>query len=181
MGNSIPIRLTALLVLVALPAVGAVNTRAALAEDAPTIAKDSIRVKFQTGQVRGGFEKPGWVPALEYRVNGPIASGSTLSAEFTLPGKSPWVTFDCPAEETAEGSSMKVECGGESVSNDKAVEYTGVAGFTIKLRNPLAGTNATLFTGKAKVSKTPTPRGGGANYHATASEYYVEDDWRIPI
>src|ERR1700719_4578402 len=92
--------LTALLVPLALPAVWAVPASAAPADDVPTIAKDSIRVRFQTGRVRGGFEKPGWVPALEYRVNGPVASGSTLSAEFTLPGKSPWVSFDCPVEET---------------------------------------------------------------------------------
>jgi hypothetical protein len=181
MGRSIPVRLTALLVPVALSAVWAVHTRAAPPDAAPTIAKDSIRITFQTGRVRGGFEKPGWVPALAFRVNGPIASGSTLSAEFTLPGKSPWVTFDCPTEETAADASLKVEGGGESVSNEKAVEYTGVMNFAIKLRNPLSGTNVTLFTGKAKVSKTPTPRGAGANYHATSSEYYVEDDWRLPI
>lgn len=181
MEKRIRARLTALLVPLALPLVWAVPASAAPADEVPTIAKDSIRVRFQTGRVRGGFEKPGWVPALEYRVNGPVASGSTLSAEFTLPGKSPWVSFDCPMEETAAGSSLKLECGGESVSNEKAAEYTGVASFTIKLRNSLAGTNATLFTGKAKVSKTPAPSGGGANYHATASEYYVDDDWRIPI
>lgn len=181
MGTRIPIRLTALLVPVALSAVWAVHPPAALAEAAPTIAKDSIRITFQNGRVRGGFEKPGWVPALAFRVNGPIASGSTLSAEFTLPGKSPWVTFDCPTQETAADASLHVEGGGESVSNEMAVEYTGVMNFAVKLRSPLAGTNMTLFTGKAKVSKTPTPRGAGANYHATASEYYVEDDWQIPI
>ena len=77
MGKTIPIRvLTALLVPVALPALWAFQTRAALADSAPTIAKDSIRITFQTGRVRGGFEKPGWVPALAFRVNGPIASGS---------------------------------------------------------------------------------------------------------
>src|SRR5207248_11781227 len=154
MRRTIPIRLTALLVPSALSAVWAVSTPAAPAADAPTIAKDSIHLTFQSGRVRGGFEKPGWVPALACRVNGPIASGSTLSAEFTLPGKSPWVTFDCPTEETAADASLDVEGGGESVSNDKAVEYTGVMNFAIKLRNPLAGTNVTLFTGKAKVSKT---------------------------
>jgi len=181
MSKSVLIRLTALLVQVALSAAWAIQLRPALADAAPTIAKDSIRITFQTGRVRGGFEKPGWVPALACRLNGPIASGSKLTAEFTLPGKTPWVTFDCPLEETAANASLDVEGGGESVSNDKAVEYTGVMNFAIKLSNPLAGTNVTLFTGKAKVSKTPTPHGAGANYHATASEYYVDDDWRIPI
>ncbi len=178
MTKSIPIPVIALLVPVA---VWAVHARAVPTEDAPTIAKDSIRITFHTGNVTGGYEKPGWVPGLAFRVNGPIASGSTISAEFTLPGKGPWVKFDMPAEETAADSSLGVEGGADSVSNSKAVEHTGVVNFAIKLRNPLAGTNVTLFTGKAKVAKTPTPKGGGANYHATSSEYYVEDDWRIPI
>src|ERR1041385_3612167 len=48
-------------------------------EDQPTIAKDSIVVTTERGRDVGGYEKRGWVPAIEYRVNGPIASGSKLS------------------------------------------------------------------------------------------------------
>ncbi len=162
-------------------ALGAVHSHGARAEDAPTIAKDSIRITFTTGRVIGAYEKPGWVPAIAFRVNGPIASGSTLSVEFGLPDKSNWVTFDCPTEETAADASLDVEGGADAVSNKKAVEYTGALNFAIKLRNPLAGTSETLFKGEAKVLKTPTPSGAGAHYHATASEYYVQDDWRIPI
>lgn len=160
---------------------GAVHTRDVPKEGAPTIAKDSIRITFTTGSVTGGYEKPGWVPAIAFRVNGPIASGSTLSAEFSLPDKGTWVKFDCPTEETEADAALDVEGGADAVSNAKAVEYTGPVSFAIKLRNPLEGTNVTLFTGKAQVLKTPTPSGAGAHYHATASEYYVQDDWRIPI
>jgi hypothetical protein len=163
-----------------LPAMIAAFANAARADDEPTIAKDSIRITFETGRT-GAYEKPGWVPAIEYRVNGPIASGSTLSVEFTLPGKSPWVSFDCRTGETEKGRWWKAQCGGESVSNDKAVVYTGPVGFTIRLHNELSGTNLTLFTGKAKVGKTPPPAGSGANYHYTSSEFYTDDDWRIPI
>ncbi len=171
----------AVLLPLALPALLVAFGNAAAADDEPTIAKDSIRITFQTGEVRGGFEKPGWVPAIEYRVNGPIASGSRLSVEFTLPGKSPWVSFDCRVEETTKGRWWKTQCGGDAVSNDKAVVYTGPVGFTIRLRNELSGTNLTLFTGKAKVEKNPPPPRTGPNYHWTASEFYADDDWRIPI
>jgi hypothetical protein len=75
MGRSVAFRMTAVLVLMALPAVWAVPMRAAPADDQPTIAKDSIRITFQTGRVMGGFEKPGWVPALAFRVNGPMRAG----------------------------------------------------------------------------------------------------------
>jgi hypothetical protein len=150
------------------------------ADDEPTIAKDSIRITFETGST-GAYEKPGWVPAIEFRVNGPISSGSQLSVEFSLPGKNPWVSFECRTGETEKGRWWKTECGGESISNDKAVVYTGPVGFTIRLRNELSGTNLTLFTGKARVEKTPPPPHSGANYHWTASEFYANDDWRIPI
>lgn len=156
------------------------GTAAAADDDVPTIDKESIRIRFQAGK-ETAFEKPGWVPAIEYRVNGPIASGSQLSVEFSLPGKNPWVTFDCQTGAIEKGHTWKTTCGGEDISNDKAVVYTGPVGFTIRLRNELSGTNLTLFTGKAKVGKNPPPAHSGPNYHWTASEFYVDDDWRIPI
>jgi hypothetical protein len=158
----------------------AAGVSSAADDDQPTIAKDSIRITFETGRT-GAYEKPGWVPAIEFRVNGPIASGSTVSVEFTLPGKNPWVSFQCRVAETEKGRWWKTECGGEGVSNDKAVVYTGPVGFTIKLHNELSGTNLTLFSGKAKVAKNPLPPHAGANYQWTASEFYTNDDWRIPI
>ena len=181
MRNRIQCRVTVLLSSIVFLVLLAVPRNAAAADDEPTIAKDSIHIMFQNGSVRGGFEKPGWVPAIEYRVNGPIASGSTLSVEFTLPGKSPWVSFDCRTGETKKGAWWRAECGGESVSNEKAVDYTGLVSFTIRLRNPLSGTNLTLFSGKAKVAKTPPPPKSGPHYQVTSSEFYVNDDWRIPI
>jgi len=173
-------RVIALSLPVAVSALLAVFGNSAAAADEPTIAKDSIRIGFQIGNVKGPYEKPGWVPSIEYRVNGPIATGSHLSVEFTLPGKNPWVSFDCRAGETEAGHSWKAQCGGETISNEKAVDYTGVVGFTIRLRNELSGTNLTLFTGKAKVGKTP-PRNPGPKYQVTASEFFADDDWRIPI
>src|ERR1051325_11660948 len=50
-------------------------------DDQPTIAKDSIVLTTQKGREEGGHEKRGWVPEIEYSVNGPIASGSKLSVE----------------------------------------------------------------------------------------------------
>ncbi|HET7840448.1 MAG TPA: hypothetical protein VFM21_02520 [Terriglobia bacterium] len=169
-----------LLLGLALFVTAALGANAAADDDQPTIAKDSIRITFQTGR-SGAYEKPGWVPAIEFRVNGPIASGSTLSVAFTLPSKGPWVSFDCRAGETEKGHWWNAECGGESIPNDKAVVYTGPVSFSIRMHNELAGTDVTLFTGKAKVGKTPPPPGSGANYQYTSSEFYTEDDWRIPI
>jgi hypothetical protein len=149
-------------------------------DDQPTIAKDSIRFGF-TGGRSAAFEKPGWVPSIDFRINGPIASGTNVTVEFSLPGKSSWVKFNCQFPETEKGHWWHTECGGDDLPNEKAVTYTGPVGFTIKASNELTSTNLTLFTGKVKVGKNPPPPHSGANYQVTASEFFADDDWKIPI
>ena len=150
-----------------LPALLAGAGRAA-ADDEPTIAKDSIRVTAHDDNKDPGA----WRPGIFFRVNGPITSGSQLSVEFSLPTKPKWVEFDCDTGEIKKGEWWKVECRADV---DKAVSFIGTVGFTIRLRNELHGTNATLFTGKAKVVRIPRYAGSKSFY------YYVNDDWTIPI
>src|SRR5438046_10054797 len=84
----------------------------AAAQDQPTIAKDSVQVTaFTLSSYKGDFKTFSWVPRLNLRVNGPIASGSQLYAEFSA-GAGPWVKFDCNTQETQKGYWWKTECGG---------------------------------------------------------------------
>ena len=144
-------------------------------EDQPTIAKDSIVLTTQKGREVGGYEKRGWVPEIEYSVNGPIASGSKLSVEFMLAGK-PWVSFDCETNETESGHSWHVRCGGDDIPAGKQVAYAGPVTFAIRLRNELQGTNTTLFNGTAKVVLIPS-----SDPKIDNREWYVDEDWRIPF
>ena len=148
-------------------------------DDQPTIAKDAIKIEFTTGR-SGAYEKPGWVPMIDFRINGPIASGTNVTVEFSLPGKNPWVSFNCNFPETEKGHWWHTECGGTDISNDKAVTYAGPVGLTIKASNELMGTKLTLFNGEVKVGKNPPPPHSG-NYQYSASEFYADDDWKIPI
>ena len=145
--------------------------------DLSTIAKDSVVLITQHGRDVAGFAKPGWVPVIEYRVNGPIESGSQLSVEFTVAGK-PWVSFDCQTEQTEKGHWWHVRCGGDSIPGGKQVTYAGPVAFAIRLRNELQGTNSTLFNGKAKVVMVPGYKGATK---MDDMEWYVDEDWRIPI
>ena len=90
----------------------------------------------------------------------------------------------CPdtAIEVKNGSWWKMECGAltynrsAGVRDEKSVTYTGVVDFSIHVHNELQGTDEVLFAGKMNVGKyQPKPQ--------TPSwiEYYVNDDWRIPI
>jgi hypothetical protein len=152
----------------------------AASEDEPTIAKDSIQITAFTFDVyKKNYDVWSWVPTMEYRVNGPIASGSQLYVEFSLPGTGPWVKFDCKTEETKKGYWWKVQCGGRDIPEDKGSTYTGPVNFAIKMRNELAGTDSTLFTGRMKVAKAHSNESGPKVVNHFV--YFIDHDWNLPI
>jgi len=151
------------------------------AQDQPTIQKDSVQVTaFTLSSYKKDFKVFSWVPTLNMRLNGPIASGSQIYAEFTAPGGIAW-KFDCKTEETGAGHWWQIEdCGGRNaLGEDKGVTYTGPVNFTIKMRNELAGGEATLFTGKFKVAKVHSNETGPD--YVNHFVYYVDQDWNLPI
>ncbi|MCA1591732.1 MAG: hypothetical protein LC754_03580 [Acidobacteria bacterium] len=152
----------------------------AASQDQPTIVKDSIQLTaFTNNSYRGNYDAWSWVPKIEFRVNGPIASGSQLYVEYTVPGGAP-VKFDCATEETQKGRWWKTECGGRDIPEAKSTTYTGPVNFAIKMRNELAGgADATLFTGKAKVGKVHSNEAGPKAVNKWV--YYVDHDWNLPI
>src|SRR6266849_1639287 len=92
------------LLLVALIALTRSTNSSAANDDQATIVRDSVQVTaFTLSSYKGDFKTFSWVPRLRLRVNGPIASGSQLYAEFTVPGIGPWVKFACKTEETQAG------------------------------------------------------------------------------
>lgn len=152
------------------------------AQDQATIAKDSVQVEaFTLNSYKGDFKTWSWVPQTKFRVNGPIPSGSQLYVEFTAPGIGPWVKYDCKTQETEKGYWWQPECGGrDSIPEDKGITYTGPVSFTIKMRNELSGgPDQTLFTGKAKVAKVHSGE-AGPNF-VNHFDYYVDQDWNLPI
>src|SRR2546423_3403439 len=153
----------------------------AAAQDVPTIQKDSVQVTaFTLSSYKKDFKVFSWVPKLNLRVNGPIASGSQIYAEFAAPGGVAW-KFDCKTEEIAAGRWWQIEdCGGrDALGEDRGVTYTGPGNFTIKMRNGLAGGDATLFTGKFKVAKVHSNETGPD--YINHFVYYVDQDWNLPI
>ncbi|MDT7778062.1 MAG: hypothetical protein QOC99_574 [Acidobacteriota bacterium] len=160
------------------------GTSTAASQDQPTIAKDSVQVTaFTDNFYQKNYDIWSWLPSLEFRVNGPIGSGSQLYAEFTLPGKAgTWVKFDCRTDETQAGDTMHTTCGGRDIpgGDDKSSTYTGPVSFAIKMRNELAGTDTTLFTGKLKVAKAHSNEAQTPKF-VNHFVYYVEQDWNLPI
>ncbi len=159
---------------------GFTTSTSATGQDGPTIAKDSVQVTAYTLNVyRKNYDVWSWLPRIEFRVNGPIPSGSQLYAEFSMPTGGSWVKFDCATEETERGRWWKTSCGGRDIPEDKGSTYTGTVNFAIKLRNELAGNDSIIFTGKAKVEKVLSNEVGPKA--ANKFVYFVNHDWNLPI
>jgi hypothetical protein len=153
---------------------------AAPGQDQPTIAKDSVQVTTYTLNVyKKNYDIWSWVPKIAFRVNGPITSGSQLYVEFSLPGSGPWVKFDCSTRETQKGYWWTTDGGGHDIPEEKSITYIGTVNFAIRLRNELAGSDATLFTGSMKVGKVRSNEQGPKA--ANKFVYYVDHDWNLPI
>jgi len=179
--NKIVPTLTFLLSTLALIVLLLLTANFAAAQDQPTIAKDSVQVTaFTLSSYKGDFKTFSWVPRTQFRVNGPIASGSQLYVEFTVPGTGAWVKYDCKTQETQKGYWWQPECGGrDGIPEDKGIIYTGPVNFTIKMRNELMGGDVTLFTGKMKVAKVHSNETGPD--YVNHFVYYVDQDWNLPI
>ncbi len=149
----VPLLLTVLCLLTA-------TCQPALAQDEPTIAKDSIVVDAND---RNG----GWIPWVYFTVNPPIHSASVISVEWRE-GKRPSRTLDCSLIELA-GGWKKASCGNR---DEAPVTFTGMANFSVQVRNELLGTNTTLFKGTVKVAKSMKDG---------SDKYYGNEDWRLPI
>ena len=148
-------------------------------QDGPTIAKDSIQVTaFTVNSFKGNYDNWSWLPQMKFRVNGPLESGSQLYVEFRTPAGS-WLKFDCETGTIQKGFWWKTECGGRDIGEDKGIQYTGPVDFTIKMRNELAGTDSTLFTGKMKVSKAHSNEAGPKAVNKWV--YFIDHDWNLPI
>ena len=151
----------------------------AAGQDQPTLAKDSLQITaFTVNAYKGNYDVWSWVPRMEFRVNGPIESGSQLYVEYNLP-TGPWVKFDCATDAAQPGYWWKTECGGRDIPEAKSSTYTGLVNFVIKMRNELAGTDSTLFTGKMKVGKVRSNEHGPKAVNKFV--YYVDHDWNLPI
>lgn len=148
----------------------------ALGEDGPSIAKDSVVV--QAAHISGSEDAPKekqlqWKPEIAFNVNGPIADGSQVWVEFSYPGHKEFSKFNCQTNAVPAGEMLKVE---ECLGPDKfTTDYVGPVDFSIHLKNELQGGDKVLFAGKATVAKFVGP--AGPQY----PEFYVDEDWRIPI
>jgi hypothetical protein len=166
------------LALVAVTDFRSVSAQSANPAGGLTIPVESIRATAHTKRVsRRGTETWSWAPSVACQTRERIPSGGVLYLEYSMPKAGPPVQVDC--ELSQNGDRHECNVWGPKVPDDKYSTYTGAVSFSIKLRNELASTDATLFTGRMNVKKT---FGNSSNAKAAKEfVYFVDQDWNLPI
>lgn len=152
----------------------AASTTTTPAKDTPAIAKEWLLVRAETfSTYKGNYNVSSWVPRIEFSANIDRPSGAHYYAEFMQPNGAPWVKLECG------WGNDKYECKVPGDSEQHTTNAVGVFPFAIKIKNPLEGTDKTLFTGKAKVEKAPRNEPGLGK--PTEVSFFVNYDWAMPI
>ena len=121
-----------------------------------------------------------WLPRSSFYLLGAMPPGGQVSIAFTSSDGSPWLTVPLVANKV--GESKYYYCANDystQESGKPAKTLTGTFGFKIMLKNPLNGTNSALYTGKYTVGKFH--KGPDVPVNKNQFEYYVDQDWRLPI
>jgi hypothetical protein len=161
------------------------STNAASVNEAgPVLLKYSVQVT--AGRLVRYWKAPeaenywSWLPRVSFLVMGPVIAGTVFTIDFTNPDGSPWYSVDCMSEAIEAGRWGVIGTPVITTHIDKRTTLaTGVFGFTIKVKNEVMGTNATLYSGKFKVNKFHV--GNNLPAFKNQFEYFVDQDWRLPI
>jgi hypothetical protein len=121
-----------------------------------------------------------WLPRVGFNVIGPVNAGTVFVIDFTNPDGSPWYSVDCFSQSVPAGQLGGVGTPAVTTHIDnRSTLATGTFGLKIRMKNEVMGTNEMLFTGKFKVNKFHV--GNNLPAFKNQFEYYVENDWLLPI
>ena len=115
-----------------------------------------------------------WIPTVKFVAEGAaLPSGAHYYVEVAQPGGAAWMKIRCV------NNGENYDCRGPDDRDANSTVATGVFTFAIKMRNPLDGTDKTVFTGRAKVEKVLTT----GNIPPTSKQfvYYANHDANLPI
>ena len=159
---------------------------AALAQSnaAPQLVKQSLSIRTYRDTLY--WKQPDtnnfwcWMPGLEFDVAGTIPDASFFNVEFTMPDGRPWFAVDVTPQATGREGFAHVVTPSPSTHLDKRnILDTGTFGVKVTLKNGLSGTNQEFFKGKFTVKKFHV--GNNLPAFKNQFEYYVDQDWMLPI
>jgi hypothetical protein len=172
-----------LILVVNLIFIGSLSVSAQIRLPPQTVIKNTVFVRTYRDTLY--WKAPGindfwnWTPGIEFSLTGPIPRGNQLSVEFTMPDGKPWFSEDLHTENVQEGQISSAFSTIPGHADKNGILTTGTFGFKIILKNGLENTQKELYRGKFTVNKIY--RGNGLPQFKNQNEYYVEQDWVMPI
>ena len=175
--------------LAALLLLWAISAKAKAADAEPYVIKPSISIMvtrylryFPTPTAKEPiYNTWSWRPRYNFSIAGPLVGGSQVSISFYKPDGALWMTTPCTAKEIPEGQTVNIV--NPNDSTPEAERQTNIAtgkySFKINVKNPLAGTNKTIYDGKFTVNKFHV--GPDLPVNKGQFDFYVEHDWLMPI
>ncbi|MGE3726264.1 MAG: hypothetical protein AB7I41_11980 [Candidatus Sericytochromatia bacterium] len=123
-----------------------------------------------------------WLPSLDFKLNGPIESGTLVTVEYWLgTSKTPWLRYELnPSPQPATGSEFFSRVGAPG-DDQKATVATGPVVLTIRASNELKGTEQWLYKGTLDVKKYNPLDPKQFPAFKNKFDYYVDQDWRMPF
>ncbi|HZS44179.1 MAG TPA: hypothetical protein VFC63_03695 [Blastocatellia bacterium] len=157
-------------------------TRAA--EDGPFVIRDTVMIRadrmLRYWKVPNQDDYWSWIPQMSFYIKGNIGTGSKVLVDFTTADGKLWYTTTAVTENYGNPELTQVVVNDvKGHMDERATISTGVFGYKITVRNALSGTNQVLMSGKFKVGKFHVGPDLPANRFKY--EYYVDQDWTLPI
>lgn len=155
----------------------------------PYLVRSSLVVRARTEERywKGNdwaFDQWSWLPEIKFQLAGPLASGSTVVADFFRTNGKPWMSVelkrsrDTPPLAAGEATLLESERASQAQEKLASME-SGLIPFRVRYQNELTGKSGVLFSGRMKVAKAHSgvPGPNFKNHFV----YYNDLDWLAPV
>jgi hypothetical protein len=155
------------------------------AQDAPQVIKSTLYVTNRKDLVYWPNPKAKepqyntwtWSPRIKFDVRGPLTGGSQIIVDFMYPDGKKWLSENCETPELAKDIASPISC--LDFSEKQGIIKTGAFKFKIHVKNELEGNDQTIYSGRFIVNKFHV--GNNLATFKNQFEYYVEQDWVLPM
>lgn len=153
-------------------------------QDLPIVIKSTLHVR--AWRMLRYWKQPNadnfwsWMPGLEFQAYGTIPDSGFFTIDYTMPDGKIWFSADVTPQ-IAAGNLTAYAQSPRPVGHDdkRGILDVGTFGFKIRFRNGITGLDQEIYKGRFKVNKFHV--GNNLPDFKNQFEYYVEQDWNLPI
>jgi hypothetical protein len=155
------------------------------AQDSPQVIKSTLFVTAHRNLVywpnprakEPQYNTWSWAPRINFNIKGPLTGGSQIIVDFKHPDGKNWLSTNCETPELAKDIAAPITC--PEFDEKSGITKTGTYKFRIHVKNELEGKDQDIYNGRYIVNKFHV--GNNLAQFKNQFEYYVEQDWVLPM